>query len=532
MNMGAYCPLCENVQKVAADWVRRLGETGADMLMMDDDYRYGFRADILCACEKHVKVFDEELAEKFDPAKMKKALTEGGPNKWRDTWLRVQGKSLNDFAQILRNALDETNPKMRFSICSVLSTWDTDGVDSITLARTLAGNTRPFLRLIGAPYWAALGNYHGIKLGTVCEYERLQQHWCRDIDMEIFAEGDSYPRPRYSVPAAYLEGFDQVMRAAGKGDGILKYMMDYSSSPDYELRYIEEHAANQPMYDVIERCLSGKQAVGAAVFAPMKTFALSHYPEDKPDERCIPAVLRFVTDNSLPVRYEAGDDAAFIFGDAAELAEDENFKNGAVLDITAAQILSRRGFDVGLRNVMGRINPEEEIYHAEDDVTGIGGGSWMAAEVAEDAKVESTLTGHGMADCPGVYTYENANGQRFAVYCFHAQTGYETGAARGLFRGWARAAQIRRLLVWLSGRELDAVCDPAPDLYMMAKRDGDEMTVAMWNFGVDAVYAPKVRLGEEWTSVNADWGSAKLEGKTVVAGKLPAFGFTCFTLRK
>ena len=532
MNMGAYCPLCENVQKTAADWVRRLGTTGADMLMMDDDYRYGFRNDILCACEKHRMVFEKELGEPFDAAKMKMALTAGGPNRRRDTWLRVQGESLNNFAAILRSALDETAQDMRFSICSVLSTWDTDGVDSITLAKTLAGNTRPFLRLIGAPYWAAIRSFHEIRLGAVCEYERLQQQWCRDEDIEIFCEGDTYPRPSYMVPAAYLEGFDQVMRAAGTSDGILKYMMDYSSSPDFEQRYLMEHDSDAALFDVLERKLAGKTAVGAYVFAPMKTFALSHFPGGNPDDRCIPAALRFVTDNSLPVRYDAGDDAAVIFGDAAELASEKQLAHGALLDITAAQILTRRGLDVGLGEIVGEVSPDEEHFLNEDEVVGITGGKWIQVKTADSAHTDSVLSGYGMDNCPAVYTYENDNGQRFAVYCFRAQESFETGAQHGVFRTGCRAIQARRLLTWLSGRHMDAVCDGAPDLYMMAKRSGDEMTVALWNFGVDAVLEPKVRLGDDWSTIECDWGVSELNDRCVTCEKLPAFGCICFTLKK
>ena len=534
MNMGAYCPLCENVQATAADWIRRLGGTGADLIMLDDDYRYGFRGSILCACEKHRRLFEKELGEPFNAERMKWALTAEGPNFRRDTWLRVQGGSLMDFARILRNALDEVAPRMRMSLCSVLSTWDTDGVDSITLAKILAGNTKPFLRLIGAPYWAAQRSFHGMRLAAVCEYERLQQHWCADEDIEIFCEGDTYPRPSYVVPAVYLEGFDQVMRAAGGSDGILKYMMDYISSPDYELRYVSGHMADRQLFEVLEREFAGKKAIGPTVYVPMKTFALSHYPGERPDDRCIPAVVRFVSDNNIPVRYDAGEDATFIFGDAAELAGEEQLKHGAVLDITAAEILTRRGIDVGLAETCGEISPAEELYLHENETVGVMGGKWISAKPASGAHIDSVLTGADMsgADCPGVYTYENAAGQRFAVYCFRAQECCETGTDRGLFRGWRRASQIRRLLPWLSGREPDAICEGAPDLYMLAGRDASSMTIALWNFGADAVPQPIVKLGEDWEHMECCWGKATLDGRTVTAENLPAFGCICFTLKK
>ena len=61
-NMGAYCPLCDNLKALAADWIKRLGVTGPDLIMMDDDYRYAFRnGGIFCACEKHRALFTQEL---------------------------------------------------------------------------------------------------------------------------------------------------------------------------------------------------------------------------------------------------------------------------------------------------------------------------------------------------------------------------------------------------------------------------------------------------------------------------------------
>lgn len=535
-NMGAYCPLCENLQALATDWIRRLGQTDVSMIMMDDDYRYAFRGDILCACEKHQKLFTKELGEPFDAEKMKAALTSGGPNRWRDTWLRVQGKSLNDFAQMLRDALDEVNPDMRLSICSVLSTWDIDGVDSITLAKTFAGKTKPFLRLIGAPYWHALRNFQEARLGTICEYERLQQHWCKDSGIEIFCEGDSYPRPTYQVPASYLEGLDQVMRAAGTSDGILKYMLDYTSSPDFETGYIEHHMEDEPLFEVLQKVMGEKQAVGVTVYEPMKTFALSHKPGEVLENRCIPASIRLATDVSLPIRYDAGDDATFIFGDAAEVADSEQMQHGAILDMTAAQILTRRGFDVGLKCVKGTFSPNEEAFTAEKEVVGVVGGCWYEAELKDNAFVDSWQVyredGKEPVKCPAVYTYENTEGQRFMVYCFHAQEGFELVHCRGLFRSKPRAQQIRRILPWLSGKKLDAVCEGAPDLYMMAKRDQDSLSVTLWNFGVDRILHPTVHLAEEWSELICEWGNVKMEGHTVTAERMPAFSCVCFTVKK
>lgn len=66
---------------------------------------------------------------------------------------------------------------------------------------------------------------------------------------------------------------------------------------------------------------------------------------------------------------------------------------------------------------------------------------------------------------------------------------------------------------------------------MMAKRDDDSLSVALWNFGVERISKPQVQLGEEWSEPVCDWGSASLQGRTVVTETLPAFACVCFTLK-
>lgn len=535
VNTESYCPLDKNFQKLFAQWVQDLARTGVEVIMMDDDFRYSIRGGrYFCCCDLHLAELEKELGEPFDADRMEAALTTGDPNPWRDAWMKVQGESLNNFAKMLRTALDEVDEKVRLCHCAVLTTWDIEGVDSYTLAKSFAGKTQPLVRLIGAAYWPASRQFEDVKLATVCEYERLQQSWNEGHEVEVFCEGDVYPRPRYSVPAAYLEGFDQVQRAAGTSDGCLKYMLDYCSSPDYEVGYIEKHIDDMPLFEIMEKEMAGKPAVGVTVFEPMNTLAISHNP-GKTEQRFIPSSLRFVTDNSLPVRYDAGEDATFIFGDSAELAGAEQLKNGAVLDYDAAKILTRRGIDVGVTEFGGDVGVLQEEFEVENDVVNIAGGRWKELKLAAGAQVQSKILAKkdgAESYFPACYTYENAAGQKFMVYAFKAQVSNEKRPEHGTFRGWCRAKQLRRLLPWLSGRPLDAVCEPAPDLYIMTKRDGDRLTVGLWNFCEDYVKQPKVMLGEQWSQVISHWGEAKLDGNCVTTDKLGAFECKCFTLVK
>ena len=530
-NNEDFCPLDDKFQALFCDWVKRIAATGVSIIQLDDDYRIGYRrGERFCCCDRHTALLEAELGEPFDPVRMKKALEEGGPNKWRDAWLKVQGYGLQNLAAALRAAVDEVDSSIRLTACSCLSVWDIDGTDSLSLAKTFAGNTKPLLRLIGAPYWAALRNYAEAGIGTICEYERMQQQWAEGSGVELFGEGDVYPRPRYSAAAAYLEAFDQVMRAAGTSDGILKYMFDYTASPTYETGYYDRHMRNLPVYEKIHAMFDGKKAVGVTVFEPMNTVAYAHDPGSW-EARCLPASLRFVTDNSLPVRHDAGEDATVIFGDAAERAGAEQLAHGAILDAAAARILTRRGFDVGLADAEESIVPHAEEYFAEKEYVAAVGGSYRVLNTVPGAEVLSILHAGGQT-VPGAYRYTNAAGQRFLVYAFIARESLQTGAMTGTMRGWCRAAQLRSQLAWLSGREPDAVCDASPDLYMLVKKDADSLTVGLWNFCVDSVFAPKVHLGEDWSTLTVGEGSAVLEGRTVTLGELPAFGFASFTVKK
>lgn len=528
-NSDSYCPLDEEFQRISCDWAMRLAAAGAEILMLDDDFRMSFRGgETYCCCEKHRALLEAELGEPFDAERMRKALREGGPNSWRDAWLKVQREGLHTFAARLRAAVDTVNSQTRLTHCAVLSTWDADG-SSLELSRTFAGSTRPLLRLIGAPYWAAIRAFGEVHLGTVCEYERMQQQWCANSGVEIFCEGDVYPRPRYTTSAAYLEGFDQVMQAAGTSDGILKYMFDYTSSPTYETGYYDRHLRDLALFRRIGQAFGGKRACGITVFEPMQTLQHATDP-GAVENRCLPASLRFVTDNSLPVRYDAGEDATVIFGDAAELAGEEQLKQGAVLDLAAARILTRRGFDVGLKAVGDSFAPTTEYFAEDNETVGIIGGHFYKLELNETADILSFLAQDESENFPGSYCYQNAAGQRFLVYAFTACNSYETGASHGVFRGWCRAAQLRRQLPWLAGRTPDALCDAAPDLYMLVKRDARSLTVGLWNFGADAVLNPRVQLGETWAGLIAVEGKSLLNGTTVTLNEIPSFGFAAFTL--
>ena len=516
----SFCPLDKNFEKLFCDWAGDLAATGAKLIMLDDDYRLAFRGgDIFCCCDLHMRELENRLGEKIDREGLCEKIFSGHANKYRRTWLELQRDTLMDFAKVLRRAVDRVDKSVRLGHCAVLSTWDLDGADSISLAKAFAGETKPFLRLIGASYWTALNLYSRIRMGGVIEYERLQQHWCRDEDIELMSECDSHPRPRYNVPAAYVEGLDTAMRASGGMDGALKYMLDYISSPLYEKGYIDRHIKNELLYAEIEKHFGDKAAQGIRIFQPMKTLADSDDPGDLND-RCIPASLRFAADLCMPVTYEKTDMPVILFGDAAGYIDNELLRNGAILDIAAAKILSDNGIDVGITGFKGEITPFYEMYEKENEKIRVTGVSIVEADLSPGAKVLSVFTTD--KEYAGAFTYENADGERFLVYPFSTQENHE---ARGLFRCYCRQGQLIRAVKWLCGKDILAVCPGNPDLYTMVKSSEKSVAVGLWNFFEDAVLEPVVSLSKTYSRVEGINCTCSIEDNKVYLSDIPPFSF-------
>ncbi|HNZ39593.1 MAG TPA: alkaline phosphatase family protein, partial [Candidatus Latescibacteria bacterium] len=481
-----------------------------------------------CFCDLHLAAFAKVTGKMLSREELVQRVYTGGRSPDRDAWLQVCGDSLRHLAARLRAAVDTVSPDIRLGHCAVLSTWDVDGVDSIELARIFAGKTSPFLRLIGAPYWAAQRAW-GFRLASVIEVERMQRKWCEGQGIEIFAEGDVYPRPRFNVPAAYLEGFDTALRADGGLDGILKYMIDYSCSPHYETGYVNRHARNMPLYEEIETHFSSKPAVGVRVYEVMHKLQGATLPPTFPggwyiQETFIPASIEFLCDNSVPVQYDTPD-VTIVFGENARYASAETLQYGAILDAPAAEILTQRGFDVGLRKVLGKANVHAEYYPADGETVPVS-GTYFNLEVDARARFVTHIKGEGASG--GAYEYENADGVRFLVYPFHA---YETRQHNRAFRCYCRMRQLAASIEYIRRKPMDVVCPGNPDLYIQCKKDERSLSIGLWNFSVDEIIAPKIRLCDEYESARFIRCAGELRGKEIELTTLPPFGFAAVILQ-
>ncbi|NMP38249.1 MAG: hypothetical protein GX051_09070 [Clostridiales bacterium] len=533
----SFCPLDENFAEKYLSWISKLAKTGADMIMLDDDFRLSYRAGGFgCFCDKHIQLFCERLGETLTREQLAEKIYCAGQNKYRDANLEIAGKTLRDFAKKIRATVDAVNPGMKLGACVCMSVWDADGIDSIEIAKILAGKNAPFMRLSGAPYWAALPHGMGVfanRLGYIIELERMQAHWCRNEKIEIMSEGDVYPRPRYNVPSAYLEGFDTALLADGKTDGILKYAIDYTSSPVYETGYTLRAARNKSLYTQIISRFSDKDDAGITVACEMKKLRHKVFPNtpgaitEYGDNSFFQPEQAFLCDNSLPAGYSDGE-VCVCFGENAKYIDITRF-SGFILDAPAALILKERGEDTGIKSCSPLGEAENEYFPFEDETTYLNSHEGLLrVEISEGATALSLFNGN--TTLPSAFSYAGGNGHRFYVLCADMDIARRNNGFR---RSYSRQRQAIDEIKKMSGSALPAVCPGNPDLYIMCKADRNALSVGLWNFFTDSVINPVITLSGDFASAEFLNCSGTLCGKRVTLdGEIPAFGCALFTLKK
>lgn len=525
------CPLDEEFVKMAFEHVKAVAATGVDIIMFDDDFRYGFQGDQpACLCDLHMAEINKITGEEKTREELFKYITSGGKNKYRDAYIKANGDAFRNFAKRMREAVDSVDPDVRLGACACMTAWDIDGVNARELSYILAGNTRPFVRLIGAPYWAAKGAW-GTALGDVIEIERMESAWTRDGNIEIMAEGDTYPRPRSLCPASYLEGFDIAMRTSGCVDGILKYGVDYYSNIGYESEYAAFHERNRAIYASVSEMFDGKTSVGVRMYEAPAKLADTVMPTVINDKINIQNMFfskagRTLAYNAITTVYEGDGMCGIVFDENARSLPLSALKNGLIIDLAAAQILTERGVDVGIESFGSSLKIFTEHFIKEDNVIWADGATANAITVKDGAEILSDTVVSGKK-IPVSYRYINENGERFLVLNIN------TRGSENLLKHYARSRQYAEAVKWLSGNALPAYCYGHPALYMQVKQGDDgALAVGLWNLHADAIYDAEIELADSYSSVKFANCTGCFEGVGVMIDKIGAFEFACFELKK
>lgn len=519
------CPSDNAFVAFAAAYIGEVAQCGADMILFDDDYRYGFHdCGLGCACQNHRRYISDLLGEDVTEKDLTKTVFAGGKNRYRSAFIQANAYFLERFAREMRAAVDRVNPTVRIGLCACMDVWDFDGIDPYQICRLLAGNTQPYLRLIGAPYWAVKRGW-GNRLQDVIDLTRMERHWCGD-GVEIVSEGDVYPRPRYACPASYLELYDLNLRVFGQLDGIQKYTFDYCGNDRYETGYNEAHLRHEPLYAAVSHLFDGKKSVGVCVYEYQKKFENAVIPAEAEGTSAVQDLFfspasRMLSASGIPLLYGADGAFSVVFGENARYVPLTELKN-AVIDLRAAEILKERGVDVGLIDGKGVLAPVTEKYVRYGQSVRAMGVKACRVTPAEGATVESEWVAEDERAVAS-YTYRNAVGQKFLVLALYAYYNHES-----FYRNYGRARQLTDVAQRFFKVELPAYAVGNPDVYLQCKEKDSALAVSVSNCSADHLYDLKVVLGRSPHSVTFVNCEGILEGNTVTLRYLPPFDFAAF----
>lgn len=523
------CPSDTAFRAFSCEYLKNIARSHPDIILFDDDFRYGhLDCGLGCACRNHREYMSSLLGEPVEMDGLGAKVFGGGKNPYRSAFLRANGHFLRTFAKEVREAVDTVDPTIRVGLCACMTVWDFDGVSAAELSRILAGeNTKPFLRLIGAPYWAYERGW-GNRLSDVIELERMESSWCGD-GIEILAEGDAFPRPRFTCSANMLEGYDMALRASGATSGIHKYVLDYIGDATYEKGYITKHLKNQPLYEKIDAFFGEKTPVGVRVYESMTKFEEMQVPaylsgKDDVQNTFFGYASRMLVAHSIPTTYSGPGTGAIAFAENEKLLDEEALARGVILDVRAAELLTARGVDVGLLSVGTPYKAERERYVESGLEVGLFGCPAIDISVSEKATVESVFV-QGKEKHIGSYRYENEKGQKFLVFAFD---GYN--AKDHAFKQYTRGEQIVRALAWM-GHTLPAKMLGNPDCYLLAKENDEGLSVFVGNFFTDECLNTTLTLPRAYQEIEFFGTTGTLSADTVTFDEIPPYACVGFTVK-
>lgn len=534
----AICPLDTNYTHAMSTLVEDLASIGFKNIMFDDEFCLNIRPGLGCACDLHMEKLKEVLGEDIKRDEVTSKVYSGAPSKYRDAWIKVMGDSMRAFARAMRAAADRVDPSVRLGFSTGYTSWDLEGADAIELTKIFAGENKPFLRFTGAPYWVPEVRFKGQPLQTVIENVRMQAAWIKDCGFEAFGEGDTYPRSRFNVPAAYAELYDMALITEDVAN--LKYYYSYGFPHDFDSYYVAAHKRNMPLYKEIDRVFGGKKSIGVRVHEEMRKFKNYELPPAYCGCRDVMYVTMFsnaqaiLTSNAIPTVYEGEGICSICFGENARYIDEKDVHGGLILDAAAAEILERRGFDVGLVSAERLAIPGGgEIFDGYTKTPIIDSSRYRHLKLKDGADVISRFCFTAVdpaLEVPSAYRYENASGDRFMVFGF---AGDEQADSSSTLLSYSRGEQIKDNIAWLCGRELPARCKSSPHLYSIVREDDNSIAIAYFNIHADEVFDLSVELAAAADEVEfVNCRGAVEECNRVRIDYIKPYGFVALNVKK
>lgn len=526
----AVCPLHEGFVSYYIDALVKFIEKTkehCDELYFDDDYRINWICSRpYCFCEQHMRKYCEELGENIDRKTFKEKVFETPVNRYKDAYLKVNAQVLREFTLKIREAVDRVDPQYNLGLATGPSLWGVELINGAEIASLLkAKGKEEMIRLSGGPYWCmqTVPKAFDLNLGNVIDFTRRQAKYCKENfpQSRVLAEADSWPRVRYVTPASYLENFSLAVCADENFDGMFKYFFTCQNSLSFDSGYMESAKTNLALSEKVKKMFREKVSCGIHPYESMQRFRHEKIATDvaidiEKNHINKGITSRFFNDLSIPTTFEK-ESLYAVFGENAEDFDLGLLKYGAVLDIDAAQILCRRGVDVGLcsckaepsGNYLETFNFSEDTLAAEwDEVYDI---KLKAGGVAQGYVTD------GKKRYISSYFYENKNGERFYVFAFSMKKEFfKTMVCRNPLR----QKQVHNACLLAGGRPLKVISINQPYLYTMVKEGEGRTAIGLWNFSAEHIRNLELIIDRPCSVINTLQCSAEAAENKVIVKEL------------
>jgi hypothetical protein len=319
---------------------------------------------------------------------------------------------------------------------------------------------------------------------------------------------------------------------------MLAYLFDYNQKPDYETGYLSRFVKNLPLREKVAKVFENKHSVGLRVFNTQRK--LRNY--SLPQNLASPSVPTFLSEeftftrssfylisqNSIPTSYGESEYPTLLLGENAKYIDLASLKNGAILDIPAAQILQSRGVDVGLISATPCSFSRELYLAPNDSIPGIGNPNLQKIEVSNKAIVESVFL---PGSSPASYRYENTNGERFFVMAFDSYP-FAGNYSENYYNNYYRQEQLKNAIEWACGKKLPAFTEKNTCTYLLASKGEDgAMAIAIANVYPDDINELEIILDKEYSSLKCTNANAKLVGNKVIIDHVSPYGFVLLEVK-
>lgn len=521
----AFCPEDPGYMEAYCRWVESLAALHPAFLMLDDDLCLSARPGLSCFCPRHRAKLAKKLGRSLTLPGWEKELFTGKGSPARKIWLETMGDTLRDFCRKTEETVHRVSPETRLGFCAGFTSWDLEGADAAELSYILAGKNKPFLRFTGAPYWVAphWNRFPGQRLHAVIEFTRAQEAWCRKSGVECFSEADSYPRPRYHIPASLLECFDTAM-AASDSTPVLKYIFDYHSPVGYEPGYARAHRRNLPLYEFLEQHFTGKTAAGVQVYERMQKFADMELPEDFDPRYAIntalPCAASMLAQLCIPVTYEENPACAIAFGNNA--TELRTLPQKLILDLPAALLLQEKGYDLGIRSADVTENgysPFKEYFGEAGVLLTHAAGRYYRCSLAPNVQVHSEFASENDR-FPASFSVKTGDTECL-IFAFDA---YSLRQDASVFCSYARQAQLLALYSDFP------VLRGQPFVYSLYKKGNGGTALFFANIFEDELWDVTLELDHPYTHMESCGAPVQLNGDRLHIEHLPAYGMLALHL--